>query len=480
MPPIPERARRVGWGLFSVIVAAAAMIAAGIPIGPIVLLCGTIAFLFAFIYPYITFAVLVALIPFSGIMVSIPLGSSGFAERAFGGSIDLQLVDVVAVILMLAWAAKVVFLWVRRGDENWAPKFPLIIPMLGLVVAHFLSAFSPLNPDKVLVVKYALRPVFFSYLAFVVLTANLVRSPRRVKMALGAVAATGVLYALVGLASLAMPQTNGFGAVPLPIFGTAALGDNHNLLAEWLCFSALGTIALAFLSREARAVRLLGYAAALQGLVALLSFARTAWIVMAIEVVVLLVTVWREEAKRYAATILIALLCILPAAVIMAKFSAGATAASSNSTRLMLSEIAVNLWTQSPIVGAGAGTFVTYVSQTLVFAIEFGSAIDSHGFLQKILAETGLIGLIALAAFAIAAVRTLRRELAHFHPPSAARNAVIVLAIAAGGAFVYQLFNTDYWSGKLWFPIGILFASMIALRNGASEFTNGANRRMDE
>lgn len=464
MPEIPERVTRFGWGLFSLIIAASAAVAMGIPIGPIIAVGGSIALLFAFIYPYVAFALLVALIPLSGIILSIPLGSSGFTERAFGGSIDLPLVDVVAAVLLAAWALKVVFLWVRRGDASWAPRVPVALAAALLVGACALSAFSPMHPDKLLVLKYTLRPILFTYLAFVLLTVNLIRSPRRLRMALGAVMATGVFTALVGLASFAVPHAGGLRAVPLPIFGTSVLGENHNLLAEWLCFSSLATIALAVLARDARAVRLLGFAAALQILVALLTFARTAWIVLAFEAAFLMATVWREEAKRYAASILIALLFLLPVAAVMAKFSSSAVVASSTSTRLMLSEIAVNLWSQSPIVGTGAGTFVSYVSQTLVFAIEFGDALDSHGFLQKMLAETGLVGIAAVGFFVYAVYRFVHRELASFPRHSVAWRAIMILAVAASGAFLYQLFNTDYWSGKLWFPVGILIASVAALR----------------
>ena len=184
---------------------------------------------------------------------------------------------------------------------------------------------------------------------------------------------------------------------------------------------------------------------------------------LAFEAACLAATVWREEMKRYAASVLIALLFLLPVAAIMAKFSSSALVASSTSTRLMLSEIAVNLWSQSPIVGAGAGTFVSYVSKTLVFAIEFGDALDSHGFLQKMLAETGLVGLAAVGFFIVAVSRIVRRELSDFHRHGPAWRAIMILAIAAAGAFVYQLFNTDYWSGKLWFPIGILIASVASL-----------------
>jgi hypothetical protein len=464
MPELPKRAMRFGWGVFALIAASAALVAIGVPAGPLVIVCGLLALLFAFAYPYAAFAVLIALIPMSGIAVSIPLASTGFAERAFGGSIDLPLVDVVASVLLAAWALKVVFLWARRGDANWAPRIPIAVPMLLLAAACALSALSPMNPDKLLVAKFVLRPVVFVYLSFVLLTVNLVRSPRKLRMALATVMGMGVFSALVGLASFAVPHAGGLRAVPLPIFGTSVLGENHNLLAEWLCFSCLATIALAVLSRDSKTVRLLWYAAGLQALIALLTFARTAWIVLALEAGFLLVTVWREEAKKYAASVLIALVFLLPIAAIMAKFSSSALVASSTSTRLMLSEIAMNLWSQSPIVGAGAGTFVSYVSKTLVFAIEFGDALDSHGFLQKMLAETGIVGIAAVAYAVYAVIRLTRRELSAFHRHGPAWRAIMILSAAAGGAFVYQLFNTDYWSGKLWFPIGLLIASVASLR----------------
>jgi len=458
--------KTLSWGLFLIIAAAAAFIAMGIPLGPITLLAGIVGLLFAFTYPYAAFGLLIALIPFLGITVSIPVNAIPFGEQAFGGSIDIYVGEVVAIILLITWALKVIFLWVRRNDVNWKPWLPLALPMGAIVATHILSLFSPLHPDAILVIKYAIRPVLTSYLVYVALTVNFVRSPRRVRMVLGIVVATGVFAALNGFASLGIsdPGQAFPRARPLFMFGTHPLGDNHNLLAEWLSFTSMASLALISLTKSKRLKRLLGIAVAFQVVIALLTFARSLWIVMAFQAALLAFTVWREELKKYAPMALMAILLLIPLGIVMAAFSATPTVQSSTSTRWMLTEIAFNYWEQSPIIGAGAGTFVNLVERTSVFFIEYGNPMDSHGWIQKLLAETGMLGFLAVAWFVIAAYQFMKREIASFPVRSHARNAILILSFSALGSLLYQLFNTNYWTGKLWLPLGIAIAATRALR----------------
>jgi hypothetical protein len=465
--PRGSGAKTFTWGIFVLIAAAAVFIAAGLPSGPIAVFALAAALIFAFTYPYAAYGILVMLIPFMGITVSIPAGAFPLGERAFGGSIDIYAGEIAAMVLLAAWALKIVFLWVKRHDVNWKPWLPLLIPALGIAAAHMLSAFSPFRPDAVLVIKYAIRPVFWSYLVYVLLTVNMVRSRRRLKMALGVAAATGLFAALVGFASFGFPDPGQAipRARPLSIFGMNPLGENHNLLAEWLSFTVMATLALIALVRSVRFKRLLALAAGFQAVIALLTFARALWIVMALQAVLLAFFVWREELKRYASAALIAVLFLLPLGALMASFSSTAIVQSSTSSRWMLTEIALNAWSQSPFIGAGAGTFVNIVERTAVFFIEYGNPMDAHGWIQKLLAETGILGVAAVAWFLIETARFARRALERFPPGSAERTVMLILCIAVAGAVMYQLFNTNYWTGKLWFPIGILIASSRALRS---------------
>jgi hypothetical protein len=318
--------------------------------------------------------------------------------------------------------------------------------------------------------KYALHPVLFDYLAFVALPVNLIRSRRRLVPALAGLSAVGFLAAFDGLVSIFFPSSGGFfgRAHPLPIFGVSALGENHNELAEILVATTMFTLALAELVKHEPTRRLLRAAALFQCAIGLLTFTRTAWIVFGLQAVFLVATEWRATIKKHLSTVCVVLALLFPLGVAMAAYSVSQTAQSSNSTRLMLTQIATQLYLSSPWVGSGAGTFLERVGSTQVFLLEYGDPLDSHGFIQKVAAEAGTFGLIALFLVCLQIGLILwrgRRAIV----VSTWRRAYVLLVAAAGGAFIYQLFNTDYWTGKLWLPVGIALAAVQALKDGANE-----------
>ncbi len=462
----PQEVVTLSWGLFLALALSAVLIAAGFPIGPIFLIGLAAVMIFAFRYIYLTFFIAVALIPFLGVTVSIPTGALHIGQRAFGGSIDVSLGEVFLFVVLGAWALKLILLYRRRGDENWRPRFPLIKSYLCLFAAHLLSAFSVFAPDPVVIVKYSFRPVLFSYLAFIALPVNLIRSPRRLVVTLAVFVGIGILAAINGLVSIFFPTDSSqiIGrAHPFPIFGISALGENHNSLAEFLVITTPLTLALVGLMRHERTKRLLYLATALQFAIGLLTFARTAWIVFILQIVCLLATIWRQTATKHISRIIFVLLLLTPLTVSMLAYSVSKTAQSSNSTRLALTEIAMQIFYTSPWIGSGAGTFVDRVGSTSVFLLEYGDPLDSHGFLQKLAAETGLAGLLGLAIVIMVALMVFWRGFKAIKSP-ASKNILLFMVLGFLGSGVYQLFNTSYWTGRLWLPLGLVLAAIEIFR----------------
>jgi hypothetical protein len=460
---LKNRIAEIGWGVFLILLAAVIFVVAGYPLGPITILLLAISFLFAYAYPYAAFVLFIFLIPFQGIYVSIPIDIPLIGERVFGGSADLLLGEVVAVIVLVAWGIRTLAQWIYRQDSNWKPQLPLFWPMMGIVATHLLSSQSSLHPDVLLVIKYTIRPIFWCYIAYVAFPLHVIRSRRSLRVILGTITITGLIAAFMGFISLWFPQTAGQPfprAVPLPVFGISVLGDNHNLLAEWFVVSVSCTIALSFLTKSERLKGILKAAALFQAVIALLTFARTLWIVFAFEGVVAAWLLWRSRLQKYLPMILIAATLLLPLTVLMTTFSASSFVQSSTSTRVMLTQIALNIWSQSPWIGAGAGTFVDRIGATTIFLIEYGAPLDSHGWIQKLLAEVGLIGLTAVLFFFWRLFVFIRNELrANTFRSSAERDVFLLLALTVYAEALYQCFNTNYWSGKLWLPIGLLFVA---------------------
>jgi O-antigen ligase len=196
-------------------------------------------------------------------------------------------------------------------------------------------------------------------------------------------------------------------------------------------------------------------------MIGLLTFSRTGWIVFALQASVLAFVRYRDVIRKYLSTIIGVIICLIPLLLVMVQISASHVAESSNSTRLALLEIALDVFWTSPWIGGGAGTFLNRVGSSHIFRVEYGEPLDSHGFGQKLAAETGLFGLAAFALvlveffwFMIPRLRGLRDQEAY--------QATFFLLIAAGGSIVYQLFNTNYWTGKMWMPIGLALAAVNA------------------
>lgn len=469
MERMPEAGRdltTLTWGVFLLLVLAVVGVSIGPPM-PLVMVAGFIfALLFAFRYIYFSFYVAVALVPFLGAMVAVPTGGLLIGQPAFGGSVDVFLVEVAMFVVIAAWASRLILYWWGRHDTNWRPKLPLFRQYLVLFFAHVASIFSGALPDKTFTLQYSLRPVLFDYVAFVALPVNLIRSRRRLMATLGVTAAVGMAAALSGFVAVLTPRDSSmiFGrAYPLPIFGVNLLGQNFNELAEVMVYSSLFAWALAVLSKNPRLKRALAVAAIFQFGIGILTFTRTFWIVTALQFAFLYMTDWRRTFKRYVPQFMLAGILLLPFVIGVLIYAGSHTAQSSNDARLMLSEISWLYFKDNPIVGSGAGSFISRVGATEIFSREFGSPLDSHGFMQKLAFETGLLGLLAF--FILAASYAMKiREAGRWMEQNQSAKAFWLIVAGAGGAFAYQLFNTDYWTGKMWLPLGLALAASYVLR----------------
>jgi O-antigen ligase len=178
-------------------------------------------------------------------------------------------------------------------------------------------------------------------------------------------------------------------------------------------------------------------------------------------------TLWSTQLKRAKQFIVEGLLLFSPLAIYMIFSSSSAETQGSTDARAMLAGIAIELFRESPIIGVGAGTFVNHVAGTWAFIYEYGSPLDSHGYLQKLAAETGLLGLLAFTAVIITIGWYLWSTWKELKQGSDVDRTIFAyLCSGVIGAFIYQIFNTTYWTPKLWLPVGIALAAsrMLVIR----------------
>ena len=137
-------------------------------------------------------------------------------------------------------------------------------------------------------------------------------------------------------------------------------------------------------------------------------------------------------------------------------FLRSSTVASSNIARQSMLDISWSYWQRSPWIGYGPNTFITLLSETKYFVMEFGDPLDAHGFLSKIIVEEGLFGLAFFLLFLGTVIKKIAIS-AREHSEQAVILSHCLLAMVLG-IIMFELFNTAYFASTMWLPIGIALA----------------------
>lgn len=454
---------RIAWGVFLLGSVALLAITADTRAAATFLLTAAVTVALAWRFPY---AMLAAWMPLSfllGVQIMVSTGYYRVGERSFGTTLELTIGEVVALGLVAAWGLRILLLWRGRRDRYWQPILPLILPFAALALAHFVSYFGPGQPALGEVLRFVGRYQIFLYLSCIALVLNFVRSKKRLRQMLIAMTILGAIFAVDGLRNMFVFSGGGIGirqAQPAAVLEVNPLGGNQHSLAETLivcmgCALAFAAIA----SPTSRRRRLALIAAGLMFAVTILTFSRTAWIVLALEALVLGATVFREDVYKYREWIRYGFYAAIPLGGLMVAYSLTTGSLGSLDARASLTAIAWTMFQGSPIFGVGAGTFVGRVTNSYAYLVDFGVPLDSHGIIQKIGAEAGLLGLAALMWTMVETVRLAVASWKRIPRNRPEYTAYAVLATTAGALFCYQLTSTSYWTPRLWVPIGLMLAA---------------------
>lgn len=462
----------LSWGVFLLVLVAVASYVFGIAWSIGLLLGGMAILALSWWFPYLAFFVVTITAPLLGLMVSIPVETLQFGQRAVGASIDVGVGELLASIVLLVWAGKTVQgLWVRRSWGKRAPVLPLLIEFSALSLAHLLSGFSSATPDPWLILKYSLRPVFSVYALFVLIPANFLQTWRRVRQSTIILCGVAGFFAIQGAYALFMgPDATGLvRAHPLTTFGIPLLGGNHHALAELLVFAAPAAWMMSLESSSRFSRRALrGFSGALF-LVTLLTFARAAWLTVVLQFALFAVTAGRAWVLAHRRTVAVFFCLLFPLVIFMGTFSLNPVVESSTAARSLLTDIALDFFSDHPLLGVGAGTFPDRVSRIWAFTVEYGDALDAHGIIQKLLAETGLLGLLAFGFVVFGIAKECRLTIRSLTHHRSKLDTYVLLSVACLSPLFYQLFSSTPWSARVWLPVGIFFAGSRVFRVEASD-----------
>lgn len=316
--------------------------------------------------------------------------------------------------------------------------------------------------------KYLLRPFLFFYFAFFAPTVDIIKKYGKnfLIQIFGALYATGLISALIGFLSFFLVPPEGFPrATPFAFLGIAPLGFNHNLLAETLVVTAPFGFLLSWLEaqkekisgeKSSRKTRLF-WGSVFQVFIALTTFARTAWIALTCQLIIFALLFYRGQVKEILKKIFLFFLVSLPLFIYLIWSMSTEVVRGSTLTRLDMVRISWFNFLRHPLIGNGPGTFVPNLWQVKAFLLEYGEPLEAHGILWKLLFEQGLLGAFGFFFFCLIIFYTLFK--AYFslvrEKKEVGRVIVLTMIVVTLGIFIYEFFNTTYYTSKMWVPIGV-------------------------
>lgn len=381
------------------------------------------------------------------------------------GSLSLSFIEVVSLLALAGLFLRLLLDFWREGKSSLKRiEWPLWKPFLFFFLALLLS--SLLNQYIFFSAWYAVRWILFFYLAYVFYPFNVIKNGEILKRALFILVISGLLVAGMGVYSLFIQDwyNDFFRVQPIAMFGIYPLGSNHNLLAEFLVIITFFILSLKHWFKTSRARRLIDVLFLALLAVTIGTFSRTGWLVLGLEVSLYLIfeyfilkrLVFKWRDALLAVSIL--LLVLIPFVLRMDKLQASNVSSTEN--RLLLSQIAWRAFLQEPVWGHGPGMFVNLVEDNIRFGAKYGDPLDSHGVMQKVIAETGALGVISFVYLLYSIFYKMYLAIKRYP-----QYHVLLLPLAIGslGGLVYQFFNTSYYKGKLWLPISLALIAITLL-----------------
>ncbi|MFW0837555.1 MAG: O-antigen ligase family protein [Candidatus Komeilibacteria bacterium] len=386
----------------------------------------------------------------------------------WGLDINIPYSDIFILLLALVMALRWLWQVFIRHDKLFSRQaWQDLLPALFLFLAGLLSLTNVWTGQLGDSWRYLWRFVMFNYLLYFWLVGQLVKKPSEWFTVARFIYILGLFLSVMGLVSLFWPETvySWHMTTPLSWWGLFPWGASHNLLAEAL----VSIIPISWLwwykERASRQARYILVGIILMCLVTLLTFSRTGWLVLVGEWLLGASIYWHWNGKEWRKFLYYGLsLAMILLIIYIFTIGQSAFVTSSNAARLAMIDRSWHYFTLYPVLGQGVGTWQPVVSHDSYYVAEFGQPLEQHGVIWKLLAEQGIVGVAVWLAifiyFITAAVKILKKMDKEEHWRVAAMIALVIIV----GQFTFQLFDTGYYSAKMWLPIGLAWSLLLIIQ----------------
>lgn len=376
----------------------------------------------------------------------------------FVWKLQIPLIDLIGVFVLTAFFIRY-FVLIYLGSEKERPKiiWPFLWAFALFFVSAFLSAlFSPTILDSM---WYSVRWILFFYLAYVVFPVNVIKTEKILNRTMLAIVISASMISLLCLASLhGQDWRQEFIRIkPIAINGVFPIGENQNLIVEIILPAIFYIMALKQLLNKPRLSRFLNLIFLFLIFVLIGTFSRGGWLALLICLAITILYKYRKRVRHLVLPVVMIMIVLTPIFYYMYLMQTDYhIGVGSNQSRILSSQIAFNSFLDKPILGNGSGEYINIIADNVRFKAKFGDPLESHGVIQKVMAENGSLGLLGFCLFVLLIFKYMYKALMKMKKYDLI---YLYLILAGVSVFIFELFNTSYYKGKLWFPIVIALVS---------------------
>jgi len=370
----------------------------------------------------------------------------------------LPISDLTALLTLAGFAVNLLWRILFKPKEHIKLIWPLFFPFLMFFLANLLSIIFSNDPTSSF--YYFLRWPFFLYVAYIFAPSNIITNPKVLKRTVVIVFLSAMAVLISGYLSLYGQdwQNSFFRLKSVYFWGSYPFGENHNLIAEFLNIGAFFVLIIREFLKGKKQRRLADIIFFLTAIGIILTFSRAGWITLFLQSAVYIYYRTKHDGKKKLAIAIFALLGAIIISPLLWKMSVLQDSnTSSTENRVLLTRISWQAFKEKPLFGYGSGEFINLVGNNTRFVAKYGAPIDSHGVLQKVAAENGILGLISWLFILVYLVKVSVLAIRKYYPKV---EWVLPFALAALGGIFFQFFNTSYFKGRVWFPIVLFLLAM--------------------
>lgn len=403
--------------------------------------------------------ILVFFFPYLGLVIDFSTFEA-VRDVPYLPNINAPFIDLFAVLFFIAWILNNLQTY-KLKNLKLVKEFPHLKSYFLFWLSGLISLTSVPSINFGVSFKYLIRPIAFFYLVFFAPVVSILKThgEKLLYRVVSVFYFTGLISAFDGFLGLVAGAHTDFPrAQPFGFFGINPLGPNHNLLAETLIATAPAGLILSSPTtvHSSQYCRWIRWGMFFQWAIALLTFARTAWIAVLLQALLYFYFEHRGQLKAVLKRLIPVLVIVAILGTLLLSTIFTETVRGSTLSRLDQIRIATFYFVRSPLIGQGVGTFIPTLWQTRAFLLEYGDPLEAHGVIWKLLFEQGILGVLTFGLFVGLILREILRKYRQAKKEGSAAQAALMAALLISvGSVAYQLFNTDYYNSKLWVPLGL-------------------------